>query len=188
MKKPLLSTVLIVLSLMFYKNIKAQTTDGKENARIFVQHFFDTYSELVSKWNEKKAEPFYVVFSNQRNYFAPAFRKAIMKYIKTRSITPASLGIYLGRPFNLEEIDSVTRYLSENGSWVGRNRFWVDIHNLKNGQSEREARNSEPILFVEVTKETGHWEITDFYYPGPHGGTSLLEGLQAVSKSTSKKQ
>ncbi len=179
-----------MLCTAFSANIKAQAkADDKESARIFVQKFYDWYSVLFdadvpAKKGQLSSQQ--IVMKHSREFFSDNLRKALTDYYDRPlkegdddiglDFDPFIAGQDLGA--GLETCD-----VRQEG-----NKFWVDVHNVKKGRPKKEILAAGILAVAEVTKENGHWVITNFEYPPAGAKANLLAMLEDQKRTETGKK
>jgi hypothetical protein len=173
---------IMALSVIMLSSVNAQSkTDDKESARIFVQKFYDWYSvlynaEVPGKKTQLSSQQ--IAMKHSREFFSVNLQKALTNYYDT----PAKDGD-IGLDFDpfIAGQDSGPGYETGSVKQVG-NKSFVDVHSIKKGQPRKAVLAAELIVIAEVTKESGHWVITNFTYVDNGGKYNLLGMLKNLAK------
>ena len=158
-----------------FSSVNAQSSvDDKESARLFVQKFYD-WSFPLFKANIADQK---IIMKHGREFFGQNLRKALETYYNTPT-KDGDIGLDFD-PFMAGQ-DFGEGYQTGNVKQV-ENKFLIDVHDIKNGQSRKAVLASALLVTVEVTKEAGKWAITNFLYPSDLGNTNLLKLLKNQQK------
>jgi len=172
----------VILFVTMFSHVKAQpTADNKEDARIFVQKFYDWYGALDAAYKPHQIAPFRVVVNKRAADIDVPLRNAIMHYFNS-SLKGADMGLDFDPIIAAQDTRSgfQTGDVKQKG-----NNFFVDVHDIKSGAPQKSI-SAELILTVEVSKINGQWELVNFIYPPSNGGSNLLMILNNFAKTASK--
>ena len=176
-KKHFLLTALILLSFVF-RGVKAQAVDEKENARIFVQKFYDWYNAMYnadSLGNNNTPDAEHVALTKRANYFDARLLKAIKADNLAQSKADEIVGLEMD-PF-LAAQDVGFSYQTGDVRQSG-NKYLIDIHCDRLGKSRKAVLAAEVAIIAEVTKLNGQWIFTNFTYPDKNGQSNLVQILK----------
>jgi hypothetical protein len=187
MTKRLFSISVIVFITVVFSGVTAQSkTDDKENARVFVQKFYDWYSVLVSATLEKRAKtpPDIVAIKARGYYFDIPLRKALIDDANAQAKVAGEIVGLDFDPFSNAQ-DTRVGYQTGNVKQLG-NTFLVDVHDIEKGKSEKAILAAELVVVAKVVKVNGHWVFTNFIYPSKGGSNDLLSTLRVLRKDRKK--
>jgi hypothetical protein len=178
---------LFLLCIAFSANVKAQAKPGdKESARIFVQKFYDWYGALdaAHEPGDKGPGPMTLSLKHNPPYFESTLRRGIIADRKAQAKVPGELvGLDFDPIINAQDVRS--GYQTGNVKQEG-DKFFVDVHDIKNGKSRSAILAAELVVTAEVAKIGGHWEFINFVYPKADGGRNLLDVLKGLKKERIK--
>ena len=178
---------IIVLSACMVSNANAQAkTDEKENARIFVQRFYDWYTVLYNADTPGKIQtvsPEAAALNKKKECFDTALREALIEDNKAQAKADEIVGLD-SDPF-LASQDNGFAYQTGSVKQVG-NKFLVDVHCDLIGKSRKAILAAEVAVVAEVVKNDGHWIFTNFIYADEKGKTDLLTILSNLAKDRVK--
>ena len=179
------SPVLMIVTLLVASctnTARHPAVNDKENARVFVQHFYDWYKNLYNQGvtaTDNIGTDAYMV-KHKPQYLDDSLLNAFIEYYKAE---PKEADEIIGLDFDpiLDAQDIGWDYLTGNVKQVG-DKFFVEIHCDTHGKSKDSILASPPVIVAEVVKK-GHWKFVNFSYPPPSGkGEDLLELLVNAKK------
>jgi len=176
---------IIILSMIMFSNVNAQSND-KEDARAFVQKFYDWYIVLSEHpINKKNPTTSDVVAVNQHaEYFDGQLRKGLIDdHIAQSKVKGEIVGLDFD-PF-LAAQDNGFDYQAGNIKQVGNN-FFIDIHCAAKGNSKKAILASQIAVIAEVTKIGTSWKFTNFIYPVDGRKDNLMQILTNLQKEREK--
>jgi hypothetical protein len=181
-RKRFLIFSIIVFGTITFLGANAQSKiDEKESARLFVQKFYDWYSALYNADNpgaETQPSSQQVAMKHSREFFSANLQKALTNYYGTPR-KDGDIGLDFD-PFIAGQ-DSGPGYETGNIKEAG-NKFLVDVHSIKKGETHQAVLAAELIVVAEVTKESGHWVIANFTYVDSGKRYDLLGLLKDQAK------
>jgi hypothetical protein len=174
----------IILGIVMSLNVKAQSlVNDKVAAKAFVQKFYDWFNILQTDehFTEKHhASPFSFAVAKRGDYFDAPLYKAIENYFHT-----PMKGDEIGLDFDPIAAAQDTRsgFQTGNVKQIGH-KFFVDLHDIPSGRSEKEILATETFLIVETVKIGKDWKLANFIYPADKNSkqTDLLKILAHQKK------
>jgi len=171
---------------MFYKSIQAQTADSKENARVFVQKFYDWYGKGYAKQRHITAQ--YEIIKRNPQYLDKTLLNALLADERAWAKYPRAI---IGLDFDPFTNTLDTRKGYQTGLVTQKaDKFFVDVHDIGSGRSKKEILSANLILTAEVAYVHGHWIFENLVYPRPYAldnyGGNLLGILDSLRKDRIK--
>ena len=189
MKKVGFTVSLIILNIISFSNVKAQSSvNEKESARVFVQKFYDLYSALYEADipHSKGPSSQQIIMKKSNYYFDATLRKSLIEYYYA-PVKDDDIGLDFD-PFIAGQ-DSGEGYQTGNVNQIGNN-FFVDVHNIHAGKTKKEILAAEIVVITQVVKVNGQWKIANFKYPpfkpNNYNLLSMLEGLRSDANKNYK--
>ncbi|MGZ4001613.1 MAG: hypothetical protein ACXVIY_13320, partial [Mucilaginibacter sp.] len=151
----------------------------KENARVFVQQFYDWYKKLYNQGvtaTDNVGTDVYMI-KHKPQYLDDSLLKAFIEYYKAE---PKDADEVVGLDFDpiLDSQDIGWDYQTGKVKQVG-DTFFVNIHCDTHGKPKDKILALPPIIVAEVVKKSGHWKLVNLSYPPPEGkGEDLLKMLE----------
>ena len=181
-KKHFLILNMIIPCMVMFLNVNAQSSvEDKESARVFVQKFY-TWSFALFKADvpgeKNQLSDQEIIMKHSKEFFGQNLRKALENYYN-KPTKDGDIGLDFD-PFMAGQ-DFGEGYQTGNVKQEG-NKFLIDVHDIKNGQSRKAVLAAALLVTVEVTKEAGKWTIANFIYPADAGNTTLLQLLKNQQK------
>lgn len=175
-----------ILGIIAFSGASAKQPVIAENARVFVQKFYDWYSVLYLKPVNKKnpVTPDVIAINQHQEYFDGSLRKALLDDALAQSKSRDEIVGLDFDPF-LGGQDIAKGYQTGNVKQVG-NSFLVDIHNIRSGQSRSVVLASEKLVTAKVANINGQWVFTDFIYPTGSGKYNLARVLMSLKSERDK--
>ena len=190
-----------LIIMMFFLASCTDTTrhpvvNEKENARVFVQQFYDWYNKLynggVSGTGNVSTDVYTI--KHRPQYFDT---RLLGKFNEYYAAEPKNADEIVGLDFDpiLGAQDDGFDYKTGAVKQLG-NKFFVDIHCGLQGKTRDSILATPTHIVAEVTKNRGEWQFANFLYPPPEGnGNNLvalleqckLEAEQYVSSHKNKK-
>jgi hypothetical protein len=181
-KRSFLVISFVLFCIAFSATVKAQAkVDDKESARLFVQRFYDwsfTLFKAEGSGGDKQLSDQQIIMKHSREFFSNDLRKALVNYYNTPT-KDGDIGLDFD-PFMAGQ-DFWEGYETGNVNQAG-NKFFVDVHSIKKGEPRKAVLAAELIVIAEVTKESGHWAITNFTYVDGGKKFDLLNLLKDQAK------
>lgn len=165
---------------------RAQSTvPNKEDARIFVQKFYDWYTVLYNAEPQGKnpISSDIVALKKKPELFDALLRKAIIEDANAQAKVSGEIVGFDADPF-LNAQDNGFTYLAGNVKQTG-NIFYVDLHGGLTGKTKKAILATEVDVIVEVVNVKGKWVFKNFIYPGKVQ-TNLLDILKDMRKERIK--
>jgi len=191
MKRKLFTVLnLVVLCMTIFSSVNAKSVvDDKENARVFVQKFYDWYIVLsaTSPNLRRGSEPDIIALNQHSEYFDAKLRKAIIDDRLAQSKANEIVGLDYD-PF-LNAQDTGFGYQTGNVKQI-ENKFFIDIHSDNEKKSRKAILVAKVAVIAEVVKVNGQWVFVNFIYPVNGKQYNLLDelkGLREDSKKTKNK-
>lgn len=186
MKKSIL-LAFILLAFASCREAAKPPVDDKENARVFVQKFYDWYTALYNtatpeKTNVVPAES--VALNKKAELFDAPLRQAIIDDRKAMAKVSDEIVGFDADPF-LNAQDTGFAYLAGNVKQTG-DKFYVDVHSDLAGKSRKEILASDIAVIAEVAKVKGQWKFINFIYPSKHDQENLLDVLKGLHQERVK--
>ena len=184
MKKSYFSAIVILLITLAFSELTAQPQKNeKEDAKVFVQKFYDWYVALVNTpVKKKKGESCNcddVAALTQKSIdFDVHLRKAIIDDAKAQAKANEIVGLD-SDPF-LAAQDIGFGYQAGTVKQVGQ-KFYVDIHYAEISKSKKQILAGPVAVVAEVTKTNGRWIFTNFIYPVDGRRDDLLTILKNLA-------
>lgn len=172
-----ISFLVILISLIAF-HVNAQKLPAKkEDARVFVQKFYDKYAVWVNDdtfIKKHNASPFAYTFKTQGNYFDKRLYNALNNYFKNPT-KDGDIGLDFDPIANAQDL--------RNGYQTGNVKqnaddFLVDIHDIQGGRTRKQILLAEIAVTVEVKNVNGEWKFVNFIYPSKDGNIDLLTLLK----------
>jgi len=187
MRKVQFTVGFIILSMISFSNVNAQSSvNDKENARIFVQKFYDWFGTMgaLSDKITKGPDPMEICLRHKPPYFEDKLRTAIIEDEKAQEKSPGEIvGLDFDPIANAQ--DTRTGFQTGNVTQIG-SKFFVDVHDIKNGQIRKSVLAAPLVLTSELEKIDGQWEFINFIYPKEDGGRNLLDILKGLKDDRAK--
>lgn len=186
MKKRFLLIASTVLSVILYGNVRAQTADKKEEARVFVQKFYDWYGKVYAKKRHITAQ--YEIIKRNPQYLAKTLLNALLADERAWARYPR---VIIGLDFDpfTNTLDTRKGYQTGLVTQKG-DKFFVGVYDIGSGQSKKEILSTNLILTAEIDYIHGHWIFENFVYPRPYAldnyGGNLLGILDSLHKDRIK--
>ncbi len=178
---------MVIVFITMISDVKAQPLAGdKESARIFVQKFYDWYGTLgaLSDKPVKGADPMTICLNHKPAYFEDKLRNGIIEDEKAQAKDPGEIvGLDFDPIANAQ--DTRTGFQTGNIRQQSDN-FFVDVHDIKRGQSQKAVLAAPLVLTAEVAKINGQWMFLNFIYPKSDGGGNLLSILKGLADDRTK--
>jgi len=155
----------------------------KENARVFVQQFYDWYKKLYNEGvtaTDNVGTDVYMI-KHKPQYLDDSLLKAFIEYYKAE---PKEADEVVGLDFDpiLDSQDIGWDYQTGKVKQVG-DKFFIDIHCDTHGKPKDTILALPPIIVAEVVKKSGQWKLVNLSYPPPEGkGEDLLKMLEGYRK------
>ncbi len=186
MKKHFLLVASIALFVLFYENIRAQTAGNKENARVFVQKFYNWYGKVYAKERHITAQ--YEIIKHNPQYLDKMLLNALLADERAWARHPREI---IGLDFDPFTNTLDTRKGYQTGLVTQKaDKFFVDVHDIKTGRPRKEVLAADLILTAEVAYINGHWIFVNFVYPRPYAldnyGGNLIGILDSLHKDRIK--
>ena len=177
---------LTVMCIMFCGDIRAQIVDDKENARVFVQKFYDWYGKVYTRQRHITAQ--YEIIKHNPQYLDKVLLNALLADERAWARYPRAI---IGLDFDPFTNTLDTRKGYQTGLVVQKaGKFFVDVHDIESGRSKKDVLSANLILTAEVAYIHGHWIFENFVYPRPYAlhnyGGNLLGILDSLHKDRIK--
>jgi hypothetical protein len=165
---------------------KGQVKDQKEEARLFVQKFYDWYGALDAQMmpGGKTPSPYHLTLIHKPPYLDTKLINALLGDDKAQADNPGEIVGLDSDPFtNAQDTRSgyQTGIVTQKGIY-----YFVDVHDIKSGHSKKEILAADLVTTAEVTNINGHWVFVNFIYPKADGGGNLLDLLAGMKKDRAK--
>jgi hypothetical protein len=178
---------IIILCMIIFSGANGQpSVDSKESARVFVQKFYDWYGAMDAAAipGDKSPGPMALSLRHKPAYFESKLKDAINADEAAQAKVPGEI---VGLDFDPITNAQDTRSGYQTGNVKQqRDNFFVDIHDIKSGQSRKAVLAAELVVTAEVAKINGQWEFINFIYPKADGGRNLLDILKGLKKDRVK--
>jgi hypothetical protein len=182
-----LYTIIIICAQAFCYQTRAQSSvSGKEEARAFVQQFYDWYTILYNKETIGKNDAVssdIVALNKRSEFFDAPLKKAIIDDANAQAKVAGEIVGFDADPF-LNAQDDGFKYLAGNVKQVD-DVFFVDIHGGLTGKTKKAILATEVVIIAEVINVKGKWIFKNFIYPGKVQ-TNLLDILKDMHKERIK--
>ena len=185
--KKLILLALMPLALAACHNTAKPPVDDKENARIFVQKFYDWYVPMYDAGvpgKDSTASAESVALNKKAAWFDAPLRQAIIDDRKAMAKVTGEIVGFDADPF-LNAQDIGFAYLAGNVKQTG-DHFFVDIHSDLKGKSRKDILAAEAAIIAEVVKVNNDWKFINFIYPSQHSQENLLDLLKGLHKERIK--
>jgi hypothetical protein len=173
--------------MVIFSNVNAQSTvSDKESARVFVQKFYDWYGTMGALSDKLVKEPdaMALCLNHKPPYFDNKLREGIIEDEQAQAKSPGEIvGLDFDPIANAQ--DTRTGFQTGNVQQHG-DKFFVDVHDIKKGQSIKAILAAPLVLTAEVVQLNGHWEFINFIYPKSDGGGNLLDMLKSLKSDRAK--
>jgi len=196
MKAKYFSLLGIVIFLTTFSKVKAQASTEKENARVFVQKFYDWYNKLyntdLNDYKHKYSEGLITyVFKNKQQYFDQSLLNPYNDYDKAE---PKDADEIVGLDFDpiMNAQDNGEDYQTGSVKQMG-DKYFINIHAGMAGHSRISILKERVIITAEVVKENDLWKFVNFQYPPVNGRkndliTTLINCKKEAEKYTATHQ
>jgi hypothetical protein len=186
MKKSIL-LAFILFAFISCREAPKPPVEDKENARVFVQKFYDWYTALYNAATPEKTAvvPAESVALNKKTelFDAPLYQAIIDDRTASAKVSDEIVG-FDADPF-LNAQDTGFTYLTGNVKQAG-DKFYVDVHSDLAGKSEKDILAGEVAIIAEVSKVNGQWKFINFIYPSKHDQENLVDILKGLHKERVK--
>jgi len=167
--------------------VKHSAIDDKENARIFVQKFYDWYKKLYNEGvtaTDNVGTDVYMI-KHKPQYLDDSLLNAFIEYYRAE---PKQADEIVGLDFDpiLDSQDIGWDYQTGKVRQVG-DKFFIDIHCDTHGKPKDTILALPPIIVAEVVKKNRQWKFVNLSYPPPEGkGEDLLKMLADYKKEAAE--
>jgi hypothetical protein len=174
--------------MIMFLDVNAQhAVNDKEDARVFVQQFYDWYVNLYMAPMDKKhpVTSCEIAIKQRPEYFDSGLRKALTDDYTAQARVKGEIVGLDSDPF-LGGQDIGLGYQTGSVKNIG-NKFLVNIHDISKGKPEREKLAAPVIVVAEVAKLNGHFAFTNFIFlidGKPYGLLKMLKGLSNERNNT----
>jgi hypothetical protein len=175
--------IMMLLVVSCSNTSKHSVVNDKENAKVFVQNFYDWYKKLYNQGvtaTDNIGTDAYMI-KHKPQYLDDSLLNAFIEYYKAE---PKEADEIVGLDFDpiLDSQDIGWDYQTGKVRQVG-DKFFIDIHCDIHGKPKDTILASPPIIVAEVVKNNGQWKFVNFLYPPPEGkGEDLLKMLADSKK------
>jgi hypothetical protein len=159
--------LVIVILLTIFSNVKAQASTEKENARVFVQKFYDWYNHIYETDDPESVNyksPALIAIEQRSQYFDVGLLDALREFF--RPVPKGAEGV-MGLdydPYLATPQDGGFDYQTGKVRQVG-NVLFVDIHSAIMGKPREKILKGEIVVIAEVKNVNGAWKLANFIYP-----------------------
>jgi len=186
MKKSIL-LAFILFAFASCREAAKPPVDVKENARIFVQKFYDWYTALYNGATPEKTDVVpaeSVALNKKTECFDALLRQAIIDDRKAMEKVSGEIVGFDADPF-LNAQDTGFNYLAGNVKQAGE-KFYVDVHADLADKPRKDILVADIAVIAEVTKVNRQWKFTNLIYPSKHDQENLLDILKGLHKERIK--
>jgi len=185
MKHIIIFGVAMFCMAAFCKVSAQSPIDNKEAARVFVQKFYDWYGQVYGSKRHIDAQ--YILVKQKPQYLDKKLLNAIIADHRGSARHPKEI---IGMDFDPFANSLDDRKGFQTGLVTQKvDKFFIDVHDIKNGRSRKAVLASKLVATVEVIKKEGQFVFKNILYPKTNEynrGTNLLAVLDSLQKDRLK--